>query len=73
MENENMTNHGSGLHDLALQVRRTISLLNDCSEQMKEAQVALTESFKRRDSAEAMLTHLKFKRHANGVWVNTEL
>jgi len=59
--------------DLAQQVRETISVLRDCSQQMKEAQVALTESFKRRDSAEAMLTHLKFKRHANNVWVNTEL
>ena len=73
MENEKMTNPGSGLHDLTLQVRRTISLLNDCSEQMREAQTALTECLKRRDSAEAMLKSLKFRRHDNGVWANTEL
>jgi hypothetical protein len=73
MENQNMTNPGSGVHDLALQVRRTISLLNDCSEQMREAQTALTECLKRRDSAEAMLRSLKFIQHGNGVWVNTEL
>jgi len=73
MENENMTNPGSDTNDLAQQVRETISVLKECSEQMKEAQSALTECFKRRDSAEAMLRSLKFRRHANGVWVNNEL
>ena len=68
-----MTNPSSGLHDLFLQARETISLLQQCSQQMKEAQAALTECFKRRDSAEAMLKSLKFRRHDNGVWVNTEL
>ena len=73
MENENMTNPGSDINDLEQQVRETISVLKECSEQMKEARALLTECFKRRDSAEAMLGSLKFRRHANGVWVNTEL
>ena len=68
-----MTVPNTDIVALALQVRETIDLLNECSDQMREAQNALTECFKRRDSAEAMLTHLKFKRHANNVWVNTKL
>jgi len=38
-----------------------------------EALIALAECVERRDSAEGMLKSLKFQRHANGVWVNTEL
>ena len=73
MENEKMTNTRSGIDELALQVRETIRTLKECSQLMKEAQAALTECVKRRDSAEAMLKSLKFRRHDNGVWVNTEL
>ena len=43
------------------------------SEQLIEAMKALAECVERRDSAEGMLKSLKFQRHANGVWVNTEL
>ena len=68
-----MTNPSSGLHDLFLQARETISLLQQCSQQMKEAQAALTECFKRRDSAEAMLKKLKFQREENGIWANSQL
>lgn len=43
------------------------------SEQLIESMKALAECVERRDSAEGMLKSLKFQRHANGVWVNTEL
>ena len=43
------------------------------SEQLIEAMKALAECVERRNSAEGMLKSLKFQRHANGVWVNTEL
>lgn len=68
-----MTTPNADIVALTTQVRETIKLLDECTEQMREAQVVLTECFKRRDSAESMLIHLKFKRHANNVWVNTEL
>lgn len=42
-------------------------------EQMLEAIKALAECVEQRNSAEAMLKKLKFERHENGVWVNTEL
>ena len=73
MENEKTTNTRSGIDDLAQQVRETISLLHDCSQLMKEAQAALTECFKRRDSAEGMLKKLKFQREENGIWANSQL
>jgi type I site-specific restriction-modification system R (restriction) subunit len=43
------------------------------SEQLIEAMKALAECVERRNSAEGILKSLKFQRHANGVWVNTEL
>ena len=43
------------------------------SDRLFEALKALAECVERCDSAEGMLKSLKFQRHANGVWVNTEL
>jgi hypothetical protein len=50
--------------------------MEDCealTERLIETTKALGECVERRDSAEVMLKSLKFQRHANGVWVNTEL
>jgi len=50
--------------------------MEDCealTERLIETTKALGECVERRDSAEGMLKSLKFQRHANGVWVNTEL
>jgi hypothetical protein len=43
------------------------------SDRLLEAMKELAECVERRNSAEGMLKSLKFQRHANGVWVNTEL
>jgi hypothetical protein len=48
----------------------------DClalEDRLLETIASLSKCLDRRDSAEGMLKSLKFQRHANGVWVNTEL
>ena len=42
-------------------------------DRLMDTLIALAECVERRNSAEGMLKSLKFQRHANGVWVNTEL
>ena len=52
------------------------SLTQLVNRELASALVAIdeqTECVERRDSAEGMLKSLKFQRHTNGVWVNTEL
>jgi hypothetical protein len=69
-----MTHQSSAdISALAAQVRETIAVLNECTAQMQETREALSECIKSRNAAEAMLVHLKFKKHANNVWANAEL
>jgi hypothetical protein len=42
-------------------------------DRLMDTLIALAECVERRNSAEGMLKSLKLQRHANGVWVNSEL